>query len=157
MVKTRYGKTTKGQNMEVFVAGECAYTTKSTYSAFVAAIDTITDGEIGVFSDAGVLKISTLSGGDKFFIAQKVTGSKGSASVKKSNIYTYPTSGNLDGTVLGSPYSTPIKPIVYVGWNGTTGSLNAPTIAADQDYQISLIDTTPPAANPLNTLHKQLV
>lgn len=152
MVKTRYGKTTKGQNMEVFVAGECAYTTKSTYSAFVAAIDTITDGEIGVFSDAGVLKISTLSGGDKFFIAQKVTGSKGSASVKKSNIYTYPTSGNLDGTVLGSPYSTPIKPIVYVGWNGTTGSLNAPTIAADQDYQISLIDTTPPAANPLNTL-----
>lgn len=152
MVKTRYGKTTKGQNMEVFVAGECAYTTKSTYAAFVAALDTIADGEIGVFADTGALKTSTLSGGDKFFIAQKVTGSKGSASVKKSNIYTYPTSGNLDGTVLGSPYSAPVKPIVYVGWNGTTGSLNAPTIAANQDYQISLVDTTPPAANPLNTL-----
>jgi hypothetical protein len=152
MVKTRYGKTTKGQNMEVFVAGECTYTTKSTYSAFVAAIDSIADGEIGVFSDAGVLKTSTLSGGDKFFIAQKVTGTKGTASVKKSNIYVYPTSGNLDGSVLGSPYSTPVKPVVYIGYNGTSGSLNEPTITADQDYQISLIDTTPPAANPLNTL-----
>lgn len=152
MVKTRYGKTTKGQNMEVFVAGECAYTTQSTYAAFAANLASLVDGEIGVFADTGALKTSTLSGGDKFFVAQKVTGSKGDASIKKSSVYVYPTTGIDGGTVLGSPYSTPVKPIVYVGWNGTTGSLNAPTIAAGQDYQISLIDTTPPAANPLNTL-----
>lgn len=105
-----------------------------------------------MFTEAGARKTTTLSAGEKFFIAQKVTGSKGDPSIKKSNVYTYPTSGNTAGTVLGSPYSAPVKPIVYIGYNGTTGSLNAPTIAANQDYQISLVDTTPPAANPLNTL-----
>ena len=154
MVKTRYGKTTKGQNMEVFVASECAYTTQATYAAFVTAIDSLADGEIGVFSEAGALRVTgvPLASGDKFFIAQKVSGSKGGASIKKSNIYTFPTSGNLSGISKGYAYSTPVKPVVYIGFNGTSGSLNAPTIAAGQDYQISLIDTTPPAANPLNTL-----
>jgi len=154
MVKTRYGKTTKGQNMEVFVASECAYTTQATYAAFVAAIDSLADGEIGVFSDVGALRVTgvPLASGDKFFIAQKVTGTRGPASIKKSNIYTFPTSGNLEGVSKGYAYSTPVKPVVYIGFNGTSGSLNAPTIAAGQDYQISLIDTTPPAANPLNTL-----
>jgi len=84
MVKTRYGKTTKGQNMEVFVAGECAYTAQTTYAAFVAAIDSLADGEIGVFTDAGAIKTTALASGDKFFIAQKVTGTRGSASIKKS-------------------------------------------------------------------------
>lgn len=152
MVKTRYGKTTKGQNMEVFVAGECAYTAQTTYAAFVAAIDSLADGEIGVFTDAGAIKTTALVSGDKFFIAQKVTGTRGSASIKKSNIYTFPTSGDGVGVSKGYAYSTPVKPIVYIGFNGTSGSLNAPTIAAGQDYQISLMDTTPPAASPLNTI-----
>ena len=154
MVKTRYGKTTKGQNMEVFVAGECAYTLQTTYAGFVAAIDSLSDGEIGVFSEAGALRVTgvPLASGDKFFIAQKVTGTRGSASIKKSNVYTFPTSGNLDGISKGYAYSTPVKPVVYIGFNGTSGSLNAPTIAAGQDYQISLMDTTPPAASPLNTV-----
>lgn len=152
MVKTRFGKTTKGQNMEVFVASEAAYTTKSTYAAFVASLNSLADGEIGVFGEDGTLKTSALSGGDKFYVAQKVTGTKGDASIKKSQVFSYPASGNLSGTILGSPYSAPVKPVVYVGYNGTTGSLNNPTIAADQDYQINLIDTTPPAANPLNSL-----
>jgi hypothetical protein len=152
MVKTRFGKTTKGQNLEVFVAGETAYTTKSTYAAFVASLDSLVDGEIGVFLENGNLQTSTLTGGTKFFVAQKVTSTKGSPSVKKSIVYTYPTAGNLSGSVLGSAYSAPVKPVAYVGFNGTSGSLNNPTIAADQDYQINLIDTTPPAANPLNSL-----
>lgn len=154
MVKTRYGKTTKGQNMEVFVAGECAYTAQTTYAAFVTAIDSLSDGEIGVFSEAGALRVTgvPLASGDKFFIAQKVTGTRGSASIKKSNIYTFPTSGNLSGVSKGYAYSTPVKPVVYIGFNGTSGSLNAPTIATGQDYQISLMDTTPSAASPLNTV-----
>jgi len=152
MVKTRYGKTTKGQNMEVFVAGECAYTLQTTYAGFVAAIDSLADGEIGVFTEAGAIKITPLVSGDRFFIAQKVTGTRGSASIKKSNIYTFPTSGDGVGVSKGYAYSTPVKPIVYIGFNGTSGSLNAPTIAAGQDYQISLMDTTPPAASPLDTI-----
>jgi hypothetical protein len=152
MVKTRYGKTTKGQNMEVFVAGECAYTLKTTYADFVSSLSSLSDGEIGIFTEAGAVKTTALSAGEKFFVAQKVSSSNGSASVKKSNIFVYPTSGVIDNSVAGYPYATPVKPVAYVGFNGTSGSLNAPAIAINQDYQVTLLNTTPPVSAPLDAL-----
>ncbi len=148
MVKTRFGKTTKGINAEVFVTGECAYTSQTTYGAFAAAVNTATDGEIGVFNEDGTTRTTALTAGNKFFIAQKITGSGSVPSIKKSVIYTY---GGTDTIVAGYVYTAPVKPVAYIGFNGTTGSLNGTTIAVGQDYGVTLLDTTPPTTNPLDT------
>lgn len=155
MVKTRFGRTLKGQNWEVFVASETAYTAQTTYSAFAANLASLADGELGVFNDDATFSLRTtaLTTGSRFFIAQKVSGQKGDFSIKKSIVYTYGSGPNGAGSnVYGYVYSAPVKPIAYIGFNGTSGSLNAAAIAIGQDYQITLLDTTPPVANPMNAL-----
>ena len=148
MVKTRFGKTTKGINAQVFVASECAYTTQATYDAFAANLPTLVDGEMGVFLEDGTLRVAALTVGLKFFVAQKVSSQSGEITIKRSITYSY----GVDSNITGYVYDAPVKPVVYVGWNGVSGSLNATAIALNLDYGITLTDTTPPATEPLDSI-----
>lgn len=144
MAQTRYSKTLIGRNTTVIVAGQCAITAAATtYATFVnnAIAGTLPDGTIGVFLEAtNVATTSALTAGAKFYIAQAISNSKGGWNVKKTPTYTYSAT---ETSIAQQIYVAPVKPVAYIGFNGTSGSLNLGTITPTYTYLATINDTSP--------------
>lgn len=132
-LRNRYSKSLFGTNHQGYHSKSVAYATAANLGAFAL---TGTEGQIGIFMTAtGLLKSDALTAGDKFVIAQIKDGE-----LRKTPELTY-GSGNL--AITKTDYEAPVKQITHIGYNGTSGSLNIPTIAAGQEYVVTARDTTP--------------
>ena len=144
MAQNRYSKTLVGRNTTVIVAGQCAITAAATtYAAFVnsAVSGSLPDGTIGVFLEAtNLTTTSVLTAGAKFYIAQALSNSKGGWNVKKTPTYTYSAA---ETSIAQQVYVAPVKPVAYIGFNGTSGSLNLGTITPTYSYLATINDTSP--------------
>ena len=144
MAQNRYSRTLIGRNTTVIVAGQCAITAAATtYAAFVnsAVSGSLPDGTIGVFLEAtNLTTTSVLTAGAKFYIAQALSNSKGGWNVKKTPTYTYSAT---ETSIAQQVYVAPVKPVAYIGFNGTSGSLNLGTITPTYSYLATINDTSP--------------
>lgn len=144
MAQNRYSRTLIGRNTTVIVAGQCAITAAATpYATFVnnAVSGSLPDGTIGIFNEATGLAITTaLPANTKFFVAQAISNSKGGWNVKKTPTYLYNAS---EISIAQQVYVAPVKPVAYIGFNGTSGSLNLGTITPNYTYLATINDTSP--------------
>lgn len=95
------------------------------------------DGAIGFYLETGTLIPAAgtgMSTATKFFIAQgTATGCITTPILDKRS--TLKTKFNKD-------YTAPVRQVSSIGFNGTTGDLNTPTIVARDEASIKIIDTT---------------
>jgi hypothetical protein len=138
MSHNKYFKTTKGKNIQVFVAKAIAYSTQATYQLFIL---NAAEGEIGVFippadgneSNATLNAADNALTGLKFFIAQKRDGL-----VNKTPTYSY-----SEISPVIKAYVAPVKQVTNVGFDGTSGAINSGTLIPGQIFPIKVIETTP--------------
>lgn len=145
-MKNRFYKTTTGKKSATFVLGDVAYTSSTTYDAFVTAAPTATDGTFGVFREdtgalvtgasfaTGVAGLGTTSTLINFFIAQVNNGI-----VRKSQSFSNPQILQRKFT----PYTAPVRQQTFLGWDYSAGSLNLSTVTASQQFSFTTIETTP--------------
>jgi hypothetical protein len=115
--------------MQVFVAKAINYTDDATYAAFVANAP---NGEFGVFDANGALHTDAITALEEFYFAIRTSGG-----VKKSPTYKLSMISPNKRT-----YVAPVKEVATIGWSGTGGALNNPTIAVGQNFGFRIIETT---------------
>lgn len=125
MIKNRYHKTTLGENAEVLVAQNLAYTTDATIEAFVANAP---DGELGVYNVDTKALISS---------AGAVAAGTRVEIVIKQNGVLRRTLPILVGTdkITRNVYVAPVKQIVTLDINGA--------IAIGDELTLTVIELTP--------------
>lgn len=128
----RYSKSLFGQNHQGYHSGAQVFATAATIGDF--ALNGL-EGQIGIFLADGTLKSDALAAGDKFYVAQIRNGE-----LRKSVEMTF-GDGYLQTTK--TPYSAAVLQQVAIGFNGTDGSLNFPTLAPVQEFVVSARNTTP--------------
>ena len=129
----RYSRNLEGLNAQGFFSIIADLAGDADIAAFQASG---TEGEIIVLAEDGTTQVgSALNAGEKFTIAQIVDGE-----VKRSTEITF---GGDALQVTKTAYSAPVIQEWAIGYNGTSGSLNLPTIAAGQEYIASARDLTP--------------
>lgn len=132
----RYSKTTSGQRQHVFVSGSgLNYTDDTTFAAF---IDNAPEGEIGIFLSSGAIKTDALTANQEFFIAQKRD-----SAIHKTPILKF----NDIVSKRKQAYTAPVRKVVTVGYNGTSGDVGLDFTGASstnaQDVAVSVRETTP--------------
>lgn len=134
---SNYSKNLAGLNQKVFVSPAIEYTDDTTYTAFIT---NAVEGEIGVFLDTGAVRTTALTSGLKFFIAQKRDGN-----VNKTPLITFGT--DQLNAARRTAYDAPVKKVVSIGWNATSGDLSFDFTGASQTNTltmgISASETTP--------------
>ncbi len=109
----------------------------STTADTATSPELLKDGAIGFYTSTGTLIPAAgtgMSTAEKFFIAQgTATGCIVTPVLDKRS--------NLKRKLV-QDYTAPVRQVSYVGYNGATGSLNTPTIAARDEASIKIIDTT---------------
>lgn len=132
---SKYSKNLSGVNQKVFVSPAIEYTDDATYTAFIA---NAVEGELGVFLDTGAVRTTALAAGLKFFIAQKRDGL-----INKTPIISWDDLKRK----LRTAYDAPVKKVVTVGYNGTSGDIGLDFTGASLTntltYGISASETTP--------------
>lgn len=132
---SKYSKNLSGVNQKVFVSPAIEYTDDTTYAAFLANSP---EGEIGVFLDTGAVRTTALTAGLNFFIAQKRDGF-----INKTPVINW----DFLKRKLRTAYDAPVKKVVTVGYNGTSGDIGLDFTGASQTntltFGISLSETTP--------------
>lgn len=108
---SNYSKNLSGLNQKVVVSPQIEYTDDTTYAGFIANAP---EGEIGVFLDDGAVRTTALTTGLKFFVAQKRDGN-----VNKSPVIEWDQLFRKKYTA----YDAPVKKVVTVGYNGTSGDI----------------------------------
>lgn len=141
-----YKNTLKGRFFLGFVPTAIAYTTQATYGAFVL---NAVEGEIGVFTGTTGTTQSTwtrataawgtgagaINAGQSFIIAQKVLSTDGQDGWLRT-----PTIAFEDVVSRNrSLYTTPVRQVTYVGFDGASNSANVPTYVNGSQYDMSLI------------------
>lgn len=125
----RFTKTTKGFNAPVFVAPAINYTTDATIALFLANAPT---GELGVYDANDARHTDAITSAEKFYIVQKLAGG-----IKRT-----PLLALSDIVATKKLYVAPVKQVSSIGWTGTGGGLNLPTLAAGQTFEFAVIETT---------------
>lgn len=133
----KWSRTTKGQNQQVFVSKPINYSTQATYAAFQANAAV---GEIGLFDattpNPVLIPVSLLAAGAKFFIAQKQT-----VGIKRSP--TYINGSGFEVTPRKVLYTAPVNQQSAIGWNGSGGAFNNPTIVpGTSNYEFAVLEMT---------------
>lgn len=132
-LRNRYSKSLFGTNHQGYHSAAVVYATAADIAAFAA---TGTEGQCGIFLTAdNTLKTDALTAGTGFYIAQIRDGE-----LRRSTNLTY-GAGNLE--ITKTPFDAAVTQISAIGYNGTTGSLNFPTLAVGQEFVVSARDTTP--------------
>lgn len=125
----RATRKTVGVNAQIFIAPAMAITTDATYDLFLANAPL---GEIGVYDGVNALHTNAITSTEEVFIVQRTT-----QGVKKTPVIKW-----SDITAVKKLYVAPVKQVSSIGWNGTGGTVNNPTIAANQNFGIKVIETT---------------
>jgi hypothetical protein len=132
----RYSKNLSGQKAAIFIGpANVEYTTDATFALFIA---NAVEGEIGIYTSAGVLKTTALAANEEFFIVQKKDGE-----LTKTPILKY----NEIFSKRKTAYDAPVKKVMTVGYGGSTGSLNIDFTGASAttplEFGIAARETTP--------------
>ena len=125
----RFTKSTKGFNGPVFVAPPIDITTDASILLFLANAPT---GEFGVYDVNDALHTNAITSSEKFYFVQKLAGG-----IKRT-----PLLALTDVVVTKKAYVAPVKQVSSIGWTGTGGGLNPPTLAAGQTFEFAVIETT---------------
>lgn len=132
---SNYSKNLSGVNQKVFVSPALAYTTDATLAAFIANAP---EGEIGIYMASGARKADALAAGDEFQIVQMKDGFLNKTPLLKFNDI---TSKRL------TDYVAPVRKVVAIGYNGTSGDIGISTTTASSSnaltFGISVRETTP--------------
>lgn len=132
MAKKRFLRKTKGYNAQVFVAKAINYTDDTTYAAFIANAPV---GEFGVFDGNLAIHNNLITSAEDFFFAIRTTeGVKKTQNFRLSDFSVSP--------IRKKTYTAPVKQISFIGYNGSSGGVNGVTIAAGQNYNVKIIETT---------------
>lgn len=130
MARNPKSRKTQGLAQVGFVGKNIAETDDATYALFLANAPV---GEIGVFEESGAKHTNLITATEKFFIAQKMTGG-----TKKTPLIAF-----NEITPRKTAYTAPVKCKWFLGWTGTTGSMNlAAAPSAGKNYEFSVIEMT---------------
>jgi hypothetical protein len=125
MIKNRFYKSTLGENAEVLVAKNVAYTTDATVELFVA---NAVEGEVGIYNvTTGALLdgLAAATAGDKLIIIQKKDGV-----LFQSSPFVFGTDA-----IEQQVYVAPVKQTTVIAIAGT--------IAVGDELQVTVIELTP--------------
>lgn len=129
-MRRKFTRRTKGFNAQVFVVKAINYTTDATIGAFV---DNAPEGELGVYDANNALHDNAITAAESFCIAMKMSD---------GNIKKTPLLKLSEVSVSKKAYVAPVKQVSAIGWTGTGGSLNAGTVAARDNFELAIIETT---------------
>jgi hypothetical protein len=132
-LRNRYSKSLFGTNHQGYHSAAVVYSTASDIADFAT---NGLEGQTGIFLTADdTLKTDALVAGDGFYIAQIRDGE-----LRRSTDLVY-GAGTLQ--ITKTPFDAAVTQVSAIGYNGTSGSLNLPTIAVGQEFVASARDTTP--------------
>lgn len=137
--RLKYRTNTNGSYFTGFFPTAIAYTTQATYGAFI--LNSV-EGEIGVYTGTTGSTESTwtrvtaawgsgagaINAGQSFLIVEKILGSNGTVSLRQTPSIRFEDVDVRNRTL----YSTPVRQVSYVGYNGNAGTtMGLPTFVAN--------------------------